>query len=66
MSSAPYLRPGQAADYIGISQSTLAKWRVSGTGPVFGKLGRTVIYRRSDLDAWVQENIRRSTSDVAA
>lgn len=66
MSSAPYLRPGQAADYIGISQSTLAKMRVSGIGPVFSKLGRTVIYRRSDLDAWVQENIRRSTSDIAA
>lgn len=61
-----HLRTHQAADYLGISESTLAKWRVSGTGPVFGKLGRTVIYRRSDLDDWVQENIRRSTSDVAA
>jgi len=56
----------QAADYLGISPITLAKWRVFGLSPVFYKLNRRVIYRRSDLDAWLAANRRVSTSDAGA
>lgn len=63
MSIRDNLRSSQAADFLGLSASTLAKKRVSGTGPRYGKLGRTVVYRRSDLEAWVQENLRQSTSE---
>lgn len=47
------LRVPQAADYIGLSKSFLDKARMTGTGPVFAKLGSTVIYSTADLDAWV-------------
>lgn len=61
-----YLRTPQAAEYIGISKSTLAKLRVSGRGPVYSKCGRSVVYRRIDLDAWISSGVRTSTSHSAA
>jgi predicted DNA-binding transcriptional regulator AlpA len=47
------LRVPQAAAYIGLSKSYLDKARMTGTGPVYAKLGSTVIYSTDDLDAWV-------------
>jgi len=47
------LRVKTAADYLGLSKSFLDKARCYGGGPVFAKLGTTVIYNTSDLDAWV-------------
>jgi hypothetical protein len=52
-----------AADYLGLSTSTLNKLRVFGGGPVFLKLGRRVAYDLGDLDAWLNAKRRRSTSD---
>ena len=52
-----------AADYLGLSASTLNKLRVFGGGPVFLKLGRRVAYDLADLDAWLKAKRRRSTSD---
>ena len=31
------LRTQPAADYIGVSQSSLEKWRLTGDGPAFGE-----------------------------
>jgi predicted DNA-binding transcriptional regulator AlpA len=55
-----YLRPIEAAEYCGLSQSTLAKMRMRhsrANGPKFGRLGGCVIYRRSDLDDWISSQI---------
>jgi len=52
-----------AAAYIGLAPQTLAKMRVSGDSPPFYKVGRQVLYDRADLDAWLAERRRRSTSD---
>ena len=51
-----------AARYLGLSQSFLAKARCSGFGPRYCKLGRRVAYRKSDLDAWREERVYASTS----
>lgn len=60
------LRAPQAASYIGLSASTLAKMRLRGDGPMYSKAGpRIVIYDRADLDAWLLSQRRRSTSDTA-
>ena len=53
----------EAAQYLGISASTLSKLRVFGGGPKFHKLGRRVVYAVDDLDAWFRERQRSSTSD---
>ncbi len=59
------LRTADAANYIGLSKSTLEKLRVTGGGPTYAALGRVVVYRIEDLDAWVSEHRRSSTSDNA-
>jgi hypothetical protein len=46
----------------GISQSTLARWRVVGCGPKFVKVGRMVTYRGADLIAFLDHNTFSSTS----
>ena len=54
--------PPGAAQYTGVSESFLAKGRCYGFGPRFCKLGRRVVYRKSDLDAWREERVYASTS----
>lgn len=61
--SKQFLRTAAAADYINSAKSTLEKLRLFGGGPVYSKLGRTVVYDRDDLDSWVASRRRRSTSD---
>jgi predicted DNA-binding transcriptional regulator AlpA len=53
----------EAAQYLGISSSTLSKLRVLGGGPKFHKLGRRVVYDSRDLDRWFEARQRSSTSD---
>jgi predicted DNA-binding transcriptional regulator AlpA len=48
------LRSSEAAAYLRVSASTLAKWRMNGTGPKWNRCGpRIVIYLKSDLDDWL-------------
>ena len=54
-----------AARYLGLSVSTLEKWRVTGAGPTYRKHGRRVVYRQAELDAWSEAQTRRSTSEAA-
>ncbi len=58
------LRTPEAADYTGLSVSTLEKMRLSGAGPEFVRLGtRAVGYDVAALDSWLDRQRRRSTSD---
>jgi excisionase family DNA binding protein len=54
----------EAAKYAGCSHRTLEKLRQTGGGPVYLKIGRSVLYRQSDLDAWLEQCRRTSTSDL--
>jgi predicted DNA-binding transcriptional regulator AlpA len=56
-----HLRTPQAAEYLGISTSSMEKMRMRGDGPPYAKLGRLVIYAMNDLDAWVKAHKRLST-----
>lgn len=58
------LRPAEAAEYAGLSASTLAKHRCRGTGPAFIKAGRVVLYEVLDIDNWLSGRRRLSTSDT--
>ena len=51
------LPPPDAARYLALSSSWLAKRRCYGGGPRFCKLGRRVTYRRSDLDVWREQTL---------
>ena len=52
-----------AARRLSLAESTLEKLRVTGGGPAFCKLGRRVVYRVADLDAWIASRRVRSTSE---
>ena len=57
-------RTPAAAEYLGgLSPRTLAKWRISGRGPRFIRLGNAVVYDQRDLDEFLAAGARRSTSD---
>lgn len=56
----------EVARLLGVSERTLERHRVFGTGPGFVRLGRLVRYRVSDLEAWVKSSVRRSTSQLEA
>ena len=53
----------EAAEHIGIAPQTLAKLRWSGESPPYHKIGRKVVYDRDELEKWLKERRRRSTSD---
>lgn len=55
---------GGAAKHVGSAKSTLNKLRVYGGGPRYIKIGRRVLYDIADLDAWMEQNKRSSTSDA--
>ena len=56
----------EAAAYLRLSPKTLVKNRCIGGSPPFFKAGRRVIYDRADLDRWLDERRRTSTSDVGS
>jgi hypothetical protein len=53
-----------AATFTGLAVATLAKLRCIGGGPEYLKLGRKVVYRRSDLANWL--NARRVANTTQA
>jgi predicted DNA-binding transcriptional regulator AlpA len=60
-------RAPEAAEYLGLSPSTLAKMRLRGDGPPFIKAGpRVVVYDIVDLESWLATRKRLSTSDRGA
>ncbi len=63
-SFAACMRTPDAARYVALSESTLTKMRLTGDGPPFIKVGpRAVAYRKTDLDAFLEARVRRSTSE---
>jgi len=65
-SQSPRLRTADAAAYCGSTKSTFEKYRLTGEGATYSKLGRVVVYDIADLDAWLESKKRRSTSEYAA
>lgn len=47
------LRLPEVAELTGIPESTLRFYRHEGRGPKSAKLGRRVVYRETDVLAWI-------------
>lgn len=60
----------EAARILRLKPRTLEALRVQGTGPRYYKMGpgrmARVVYRRADLDAWVEQFSYSSTSEYDA
>ena len=61
-----WIDTAEAAIYSRHAESTLEKLRCSGGGPRFCKRGRKILYRLSDIDAWLSETMVNSTSELKA
>jgi hypothetical protein len=57
------LHTREAGVFLGLSPRTLEKFRVTGGGPAYRKLGRRVVYAPDDLQRWADQGTRTSTSD---
>ena len=56
VSQATYVKTKFAAEILGVSVSTLEKWRAAGKGPAYRRFGpKTLRYARADLDAFADE-----------
>ncbi len=44
----------QAAEYLSKKPGTLRQWRSDCKGPAYHKKGRQILYKKSDLDAWLE------------
>ncbi len=64
MSNPQLFNTAQAADYLTVSKAFLERDRWAGAKVPFIKIGsRAVRYRVSDLDAYLESQVRYSTSD---
>ncbi len=52
----------EAAELLRAPVATLRYWRYLGTGPTSFRLGRRVLYRRDDLQAWIDARRDHGTS----
>lgn len=52
----------EAARYVRLGKPTLERFRLTGEGPRYAKLGGAVRYRRADLDLWLESRLVASTS----
>ncbi|QWV97472.1 helix-turn-helix domain-containing protein [Geomonas nitrogeniifigens] len=62
----PTMRTEEAAKYLNVRPATLEQWRWNGRGPSFVKIGRSVRYRLTDLDDFLNSRVFRSTTEAQA
>lgn len=56
-----FLNTTEAAQFLKVSPRTIEKWRITGEGPEFLRLGRRrVVYRPEDLESWAETGRCRS------
>ena len=64
MDNADYLTTVEVAGLCRTPSETVRYWRHTGYGPPSFRLGRRVLYRRSDVEAWLdglyQDEVRES------
>jgi predicted DNA-binding transcriptional regulator AlpA len=65
-SHATFLTQNEVAALLRLSPRTLERHRLAGTGPVYVKLGRRVVYKREAVEAWAAANTFTSTSEAEA
>ena len=57
------MRPREAARFAGVSEKTLANWRVLDQGPYFVKRGGRIFYPFDALKDWVEHDTSKKGAD---
>lgn len=60
------LRVPDVAELTGIAQDTLRQWRHRGYGPRSARLGRRVVYRESEVLAWIDDQFAQPVAREGA
>jgi excisionase family DNA binding protein len=47
--------PREVAEKLNIQTRTLQDWRSNARGPKFVRVGRHIRYRKSDIEAWIEQ-----------
>jgi predicted DNA-binding transcriptional regulator AlpA len=56
----------EAALALRLSERTIERLRVAGTGPKFVRIGKSIRYQPSALDAYIASRVVGSTSEKSA
>ena len=60
--NSPFLRATEAAEYLGLTRSTLEHYRWAGGGPNYRKHGGLVFYHIDDLNDWSERRTYRDSA----
>lgn len=63
------IRPKTAAEYLQVSEKTLAEWRRKGTGPEYRRISHSCVrYRREDIDRWLttQSAVKSAIGEIVS
>lgn len=50
----------ELADYLRVSEQTIYTWRSQHRGPQALRLGRKVVFRKTTVDAWLEQQAEAS------
>lgn len=53
--------PAELASMLEVSEDTLREWRRLKVGPDFVKVGKSVLYRETDVQKWIEMNVVPTT-----
>ncbi|HTW15145.1 MAG TPA: helix-turn-helix domain-containing protein [Nocardioides sp.] len=56
----------EVAGMVRSSEGTLRYWRSVNRGPRSAKIGKRVVYRRSDVEAWIEAQFDQAVGDDLA
>ncbi|MCY0146586.1 helix-turn-helix domain-containing protein [Hoeflea sp. G2-23] len=60
----PLLKEREVSDLLSVAPGTLRNWRISGTGPGFCKIAKSMVrYPAKELENWINATYRHSTSE---
>ncbi len=57
------MTPDEVAAYLRTPVDTLRTWRDKRTGPLHVKIGRRILYRAEDVEAWLEERTAQSAQE---
>ena len=64
MTDTVFLTQPETAKLLRLSERTLERFRVSGFGPRFVKVGRRVLYRPADIETWTDQRTFSNTAEA--
>jgi hypothetical protein len=56
----------EVADYCGLAEGSLRRFRIEGRGPRYVKVGGRIRYRWTDVEAWLDEHEQVPRYEAAA